>query len=102
MKNKLNNIIKNLLASFNANPNEGWSGRKLTVFYCMILAGFIVVFRLPEHAQLHAFYALLATSLLCLGILTVDQIIRFKNGTVEKTTETKIDVQQTTTETKVA
>jgi hypothetical protein len=100
--NKLNNIVKNLLASFNANPNDGWSGRKLTVFYCMILAGFIVVFRLPDEAQLHAFYALLATSLLCLGILTVDQIIRFKNGSTTTTTETKVEAEQTITETKVA
>lgn len=100
MKTKLNNIIKNLLGSFNNDPKDGWSGRKLTVFYCMLLAGFIVIFRLPDHAQLHAFYALLATSLLCLGILTVDQIIRFKNGSTTTVTETKLEAEQTTTETK--
>lgn len=99
---KLNNIIKNLLGSFNNIPGDGWSGRKLTVFYCMLLAGFIVVWRLPDHAQLHAFYALLATALLCLGIVTFEQIIKFKNGTTTTTTETKVEAEQVITETKVA
>ena len=97
--NKLNSIVKNLLDSFNT-KNEGWSGRKLTALFCVLIGAYITKYKLPVEAQLHALYAWLGVAMLCLGIVTVEQVIRFKNGTVEKTTETKIDIEQTTTETK--
>jgi len=87
MKNKLNNVFNNLLDSFNNKQGEGWSGRKLTAFFAVIMGAYITKYELPSEAQLHALYAWLVVVLLCLSIVTVEQVIRLKNGTVEKTTD---------------
>jgi len=71
-------LIKDIYNSFFNNDN-GFSARKLTAF-----AGFCTAFKLSWSLEgedrLHAVYAFLATGLLCLGIVTIQNIIDFKNG----------------------
>ena len=69
------------------NHSKGWSGRKLTSLFAVLMAAYITKFELPQEAQLHALYAWLLLVVMCLGIVTAEQIIKFKNGN-EKTTDT--------------
>ena len=83
--NKIKEVINNILESFK-NSNGGYSGRKLTA-----LAAFWTAFELAQTLEgdnrLYAVYAFLGTGLLCLGIVTVQNLIELKNG--KKNEETK-------------
>lgn len=72
-------FIKKILASFD-NKTEGFSARKLTAFFAILIGAYITKYQLPKEAQLHALYSWQIVGLLCLGIVTVEQIIKFKNG----------------------
>lgn len=74
----MKNIFKNIFASLD-NHNLGYSGRKLTALFA-ILMGAYVTYTLPLEVRLHALYSWQILALLCLGIVTVEQIIKFKNG----------------------
>jgi len=71
-------FITKLFASLD-NTSLGYSGRKLTALFSIIVAAYIT-YTLPTEAKLHALYAWQILALLCLGIVTVEQIIKFKNG----------------------
>lgn len=71
-------FIKKLFASLD-NHSLGYSGRKLSALAGVLTAIYITAHELPKEAQLHALYAWLLFALLCLGIVTVEQIIKFKN-----------------------
>lgn len=74
----MKNIFKNIFASLD-NHNLGYSGRKLTAVFA-ILMGAYITYTLPLEVRLHALYSWQILALLCLGIVTVEQIIKFKNG----------------------
>jgi len=74
----MKNIINNLIASFKTGDG-GLSARKLTAFASIIVAIY-VTYTLPLDMRLHALYAWQLLALLCLGIVTIEQIIKFKNG----------------------
>jgi hypothetical protein len=74
----MSKIFNNLLNSFTTDK-EGFSARKLSAFVGVTVA-IIITFRLPESERLHVIYAWQIFALLCLGIVTVEQIIRLKNG----------------------
>jgi len=74
-------ILKDLVASFTTDT-LGFSARKLSAFAGVIVA-IIVTFKLPKDAYLHAIYAWQTFALLCLGIVTIEQIIRLKEGNKE-------------------
>lgn len=71
-------LIQNIYDSF-FNNDKGFSARKLTAF-----AGFCTAYQLAQSLtddnRLYAVYAFLGTGLLCLGIVTIQNIIDFKNG----------------------
>lgn len=71
-------FIQKLFASLD-NTTLGFSGRKLTAVWAVLVAT-AVTYTLPTDARLHALYAWQVLALLCLGIITVEQIIKFKNG----------------------
>lgn len=71
-------ILNNLLASLDVHT-KGYSGRKLTAMWAVLVAA-AVTYMLPTEARLHALYSWQLLALLCLGIVTVQQIINFKNG----------------------
>jgi hypothetical protein len=74
----MKNIFKNIFASLD-NHNLGYSGRKLTALFA-ILMGACVTYTLPLEVRLHALYSWQMLALLCLGIITVEQIIKLKNS----------------------
>ncbi len=87
-------MFKKLFASFD-NTTLGYSARKLTAFASLCIAAG-VTYVLPDDAKLHALYAWLLLVLLCLGIVTIEQIIRLKAGqslkeTTTSTTETVVE-----------
>ena len=71
-------ILDNLFNSFTTDT-LGFSARKLSAFVGVIVA-IVVTFKLPKESYLHAVYAWQTFALLCLGIVTIEQIIKLKNG----------------------
>jgi len=72
-------MIKDLLNSFK-NDKAGYSGRKLSTFIGVATAIYLTIFKIPLENQLESLMVWLAFSLLCLGIVTVQNVIEFKNG----------------------
>jgi cell division protein FtsW (lipid II flippase) len=71
-------MIKNLIDSL---KNKGeFSGRKLSAFVGFLTAIYLTIFKIPLENQLDALMVWLSFSLLCLGIVTVQNVIEFKNG----------------------
>lgn len=78
-------FIKKLLSSLDTH-SKGYSGRKLSALAGVMIAAYITIKELPESAQLHALYAWLLFVLVCLGIVTIEQIIKLKNGSTDNPT----------------
>ena len=72
-------MIKNLIDSLKNNSN-GFSGRKLSAFVGVLTAIYLTIFKIPLENQLETLMVWLSFSLLCLGIVTVQNVIEFKNG----------------------
>ena len=86
--------IDNLLNSFNNTPN-GWSGRKLSAFTGVAMGVIISYAALyyafkEKHPELIQFIFVLwlIFALLCLSVITFEQVIKFKNGGDIAKTET--------------
>lgn len=75
-------ILNKLIASFDT-YNKGFSSRKLTAFVSIIVAIY-VTYTLPLDMRLHALYSWQLLALLCLGIVTIQNILEFKNGNTNK------------------
>lgn len=75
---KMKEFVNKLIASLDT-VTPGFSGRKLTALYSVIMAAY-VTHKLPPTALLYALYAWQSLALLCLGIITAEQIIKIKNG----------------------
>ena len=78
-------FINKLFASLD-NHSLGYSGRKLTALFCVLYGAYLSK-DLEGENRLHACYAFLAVALLCLGIITIQNIIDFKNGKQTPTNE---------------
>ena len=78
-------FISKLFASLD-NHSIGYSGRKLTALFSILMGAYITYCKLPTETYLHALYAWQMLCVLCLGIVTAEQIIKLKNGK-EDTTE---------------
>lgn len=72
-------FFKKVFASLD-NHSLGYSGRKLTAVFAILMGAYITKYHLPTEAYLHALYAWQILALLCLGIVTIQNIIDFKNG----------------------
>lgn len=79
--------INNILNSFK-NNNLGNSARKSSAFWGVMVATFITVYKLPLNDQLQALYVWLLFSMICMGIVTIENVIQLKNGKSTSTTET--------------
>jgi hypothetical protein len=55
----------------------------LSAFVGVCVAIYVTAKELPEIAMLHALYAWLLFALLCLGIVTIEQIINLRNGSTK-------------------
>jgi hypothetical protein len=72
-------MIKDLINSLKTNA-DGFSGRKLSAFIGVLTGVYLTIFKVPSENQLDALMVWLSFSLLCLGIVTVQNVIEFKNG----------------------
>lgn len=79
MIKKIRLFINNLVRSLDNKQDAGYSARKLTGLVS-IITGIVVTYHLPSDAKLHALYSWQVLALLCLGIVTIEQIIKFKTG----------------------
>ncbi len=75
----MKDLINKLLASFDT-ETKGFSARKLSALAGVLTGIYITLKLIPETEQIDALYAWLAFSLLCLGIVTIEQILKLKNG----------------------
>ena len=75
----MKNIFTNLFDSFK-NNTLGYSGRKLSALAGVLTGIYITVKLLPITDQLQALYTWLLFALLCLGIVTLQNVIELKNG----------------------
>jgi len=82
------NIIDKFLGSFDNTTPRSFSGRKLSAFAGVVTA-IVLTYLLPNEAKLHALYAWQLFSLLCLTVITAQQIINFKNGNTPKQDESQ-------------
>ena len=72
-------IIENLINSLN-NTDSGFSARKLTAFSLMILIAYVHYKYVDLSNAIEAILIDLGGVLLLLGIVTFEQIIRFREG----------------------
>jgi hypothetical protein len=80
------NIADKFFGSFDNSTPNSFSGRKLSAFAGVVTA-IVLTYLLPNEAKLHALYAWQLFSLLCLTVITAQQIINFKNGNTPKQDE---------------
>ncbi len=71
-----------LIGTFD-NSKDGFSARKMSAFAGVISAIVVTFYKIPTIYQLEALYAWLVFALACLGIVTAEQVIKFKNGNSE-------------------
>ena len=72
-------IANKILNSFSTDK-VGFSARKLSAFAAVLVSVIITMKKIPEIAMIDALYAWLCFGLLCLGIVTIEQIINLKNS----------------------
>jgi len=94
--NRKNSVLQNVKDSFHNNPT-GFSARKLSAFVSFSVAAYVAIQNAnPEDATSLASIFLLY-SLLCLGIVTAEQIVRFREGNKTTTSTTDTSAGKTTT-----
>jgi hypothetical protein len=75
MKNKLS-LWEKLIGSFD-NTTDGFSARKLSAFIAVVVA-IVATFRFAdEKVIIHTLIVWLVFALMCLGIITAEQILKF-------------------------
>lgn len=72
--------MQNIFDSFK-NNSDGWSARKLTAFAFVCMAAFVHLRGLNDSNALKFLIADGTFALICLGIVTVEQIIKLKHET---------------------
>jgi len=77
--------LKNDITDSFKNTEGGFSARKLTAFTFVCFAAFIHATQLTHENAVNFLLIDVTITLLCLSIVTFEQILKFKNGT--KTTE---------------
>ncbi len=73
-------FIQKILGSFDTHTKSSFSARKLTAFAFVVFAAYIHVRYVTPDNAIEALLVDAGTALLCLGIITFEQVIKFKNG----------------------
>ena len=77
-------LMQKIIASFD-NSKDGFSARKLSAF-AGVTVSIIATFRFVDTATIiEALMVWLCFALLCLGIITAEQVIRFRNKGADQT-----------------
>jgi hypothetical protein len=79
----MKNLITKLFASLDTH-SLGFSGRKLTALFSILMGAYITIFKLRPEDYFTALVTWVSVALLCLGIVTIQNIIEFKNGKDDK------------------
>ena len=72
-------FITKLFASLD-NHSVGYSGRKLSALATTLTAIYIATTLLPETDRIYGVYACFAYAAVCLGLVTIPQLIEFLSG----------------------
>ena len=87
-------IIQKLESTFDT-TTKGYSSRKLSAFYAIVVMGGLLTWKYgDENNAVEMLTAWLIFGLLCLGIITVQNIINFKTGTTTDTNSVNSDKLQ--------
>lgn len=79
MKNLLKNIVLNLLRALDNRPG-GFSARKLSAFVTMLCVIYLHIHYVDATVLVSVLFYDMLFILLLLGLITVDQLYKFKNG----------------------
>ena len=92
-------LIDDFVKSFDNNPNTGLSARKLSACASVCIAGYVTIHYCNPEVLTGVLQAWLAFALLCLSVITLEQIIKLKSGssngptaTISSETTTKSEV----------
>lgn len=78
-------VLRKLESTFDT-TTKGYSSRKLSAFWAIVIMGGLITYRYVDVSNaIEMLTAWLVFGLLCLGIITVQNIINFKNGTTTNT-----------------
>ena len=83
MIKKIGEFINNVVRSLDNIQDSGYSARKLSALCGVCVAVYSTIKLLPKEYLIEAIYAWLGFALLCLGIVTIEQIIKLKNNATE-------------------
>jgi hypothetical protein len=72
-------ILENIINSF-SNSKQGFSARKLTAFSFVIMAIYLHIKHVNNDNAVQALIVDACVILICLGIITAQNIIQFKHG----------------------
>lgn len=86
-------MFDKLLKSFD-NSKDGWSGRKLSAFAGVAVSSYITFKYIEPQYLIEAIMVWLCFSLLCLGIVTIEQIVKLKNGGSSTDTTIKTEIHE--------
>ncbi len=88
MKKFITELSKNIMGSFNNNQKEGFSARKLTAFTLILCIIFMhLIWGKNNNFTVEILICDLIGVAFFLGLITVDQIIRFKNDNKKEENE---------------
>jgi len=76
-------ILDEIIHSFDNNPNIGFSARKLSAFVGVVVAVYLSIANCEPSVVVELVVAWMCFILLCLGLITTQQIIELKNGKKE-------------------
>lgn len=77
-------FIQDILNSFDNLPNTGFSARKLSAFVGIVTAIYLSLKHCDVTIVVELVVAWMCFILLCLGLITTQQIIELKNGAKDK------------------
>lgn len=92
-------IFSDLVASFNTEPG-GFSARKLSAFFAVVIVAGSITHMHANPSNVEALVLIwLCFAMLCLGLITVAQLVELRTGVVTKketktVTETKSETNQ--------
>src|SRR5688500_2499608 len=93
-------FFKDLFASFNNEPS-GYSARKLSAFFGVVIVSGYMSFKHSHPTNVVDLVLIwLSFSMLCLGLITIGQLIELRTGiTTKKETKTTVETKSETTPT---
>lgn len=91
-------IFRDLFNSFN-NESVGYSARKLSAFFGVVVVSGWITFKHSGPANVVELVLIwLSFSMLCLGLITIGQLIELRTGiTTKKETKTTVETKSETT-----